>query len=404
MLFEVITKPLSDAETLSNYPDIEIIRRDENAVDKSIPHDIPADIELIPMSSNEMKVMTIIKKRAAKRSPCSDAATSKQCKLSSYVASSSFLDLPNSKNFIIECSDSESSGTIVSRTSSNISKSYDSAHRMMPSKSDYARQASPTSTIVHSDDKESYLFDAANSSDVVDHRNDHLSSTNDESSDYSSDQLQSDLLIRLENNAVTVTKSIIQTTSSTAGTTASSDDLVNSDVMDENVQDEGDICVEQEVTLSNDNADTCNGIDDGSNDEPESMYKSWSILQIQPDGSVRPDTSVYQEATGGTIIESCERTVALADCSGDNVASAPVEELEPTIQNLHSADDDPNEQKFTDAENYVLESGELSGDSSDVCREPAGDMKGAIETKMCDSDGMRSDMFAVAMARGKFMT
>lgn len=59
--------------------------------------------------------------------------------------------------------------------------------------------------------------------------------------------------------------------------------------------------------------------------------------------------------------ESSNSTTALADCSGDNSADTAVEELEPTIQNLELIEDE--EQKFNDAENYVLESGEISGDS-----------------------------------------
>lgn len=62
--------------------------------------------------------------------------------------------------------------------------------------------------------------------------------------------------------------------------------------------------------------------------------------------------------------DSSNSTAMLADCSGDNSADTAVEELEPTIQNLELLEDDPIEQKFTDAENYVLESGEISGDSA----------------------------------------
>lgn len=74
-VYEIINKPFkrSETETLSNYPDIEIIRRDENTVDKSIPHDIPADIELIPMSADD----TLLGKRAPKRAFTPDNAVSK---------------------------------------------------------------------------------------------------------------------------------------------------------------------------------------------------------------------------------------------------------------------------------------------------------------------------------------
>lgn len=66
---------------------------------------------------------------------------------------------------------------------------------------------------------------------------------------------------------------------------------------------------------------------------------------------------------GGVADDSSNSTTALADCSGENSADTAVEELEPSIQNLEPLEDDPIEQKFTDAENYVLESGEISRDS-----------------------------------------
>lgn len=44
------------------------------------------------------------------------------------------------------------------------------------------------------------------------------------------------------------------------------------------------------------------------------------------------------------------------ESSGDNSADTAVEELEPTIQNLEL------DQKFNDAESYLIESGEISGD------------------------------------------
>lgn len=87
-IYKIINKPFnrSDTETLSNYPDIEIIRRDENAVGKSIPHDIPADIELIPMSSENSSMFG---KRAAKRTFSPDNTTSKQSKLNDHSGSMS---------------------------------------------------------------------------------------------------------------------------------------------------------------------------------------------------------------------------------------------------------------------------------------------------------------------------
>lgn len=85
-IYKIINKPFNrnDSGSLSNYPDIEIIRRDENAVGKSIPHDIPADIELIPMSSSDHT--TTFGKRSAAQSFSPESITSKLTKLNDYTA------------------------------------------------------------------------------------------------------------------------------------------------------------------------------------------------------------------------------------------------------------------------------------------------------------------------------
>lgn len=61
-----------------------------------------------------------------------------------------------------------------------------------------------------------------------------------------------------------------------------------------------------------------------------------------------------------------EEAMAVVDNDEDDVAvEAAVEELEPSIQSLVELD--PIEQEFNDAENYVLESGEISADSVGEC-------------------------------------
>lgn len=98
-IYKIINKPFNRNETnsLSNYPDIEIIRRDENAVGKSIPHDIPADIELIPMSSDHT---TAFGKRSA-RSFSPDNIANKLTKLNDYsVLVSSCNETPKIPNAI----------------------------------------------------------------------------------------------------------------------------------------------------------------------------------------------------------------------------------------------------------------------------------------------------------------
>lgn len=100
-IYKIISKPFNRSESgsLSNYPDIEIIRRDENAVGKSIPHDIPADIELIPMSSSDHT--TTFGKRSATRSFSPENITNKLTKLNDYTAIvSSSNDSPKISNAI----------------------------------------------------------------------------------------------------------------------------------------------------------------------------------------------------------------------------------------------------------------------------------------------------------------
>lgn len=79
-IYKIINKPFNrnESSSLSNYPDIEIIRRDDTTVGKSIPHDIPADIELIPMSAEHASSFG---KRSATRSFSPDNIASKLTKL-----------------------------------------------------------------------------------------------------------------------------------------------------------------------------------------------------------------------------------------------------------------------------------------------------------------------------------
>lgn len=60
-------------------------------------------------------------------------------------------------------------------------------------------------------------------------------------------------------------------------------------------------------------------------------------------------------ADGSNLMIGSSMTIC-DDSSGDNSADTNVEELEPTIQNLDL------DQKFNDAESYLIESGEISSD------------------------------------------
>lgn len=60
-------------------------------------------------------------------------------------------------------------------------------------------------------------------------------------------------------------------------------------------------------------------------------------------------------ADGNNLLIGSSMTIC-DDSSGDNSADTNVEELEPTIQNLDL------DQKFNDAQNYLIESGEIISD------------------------------------------
>lgn len=501
-IYGIINKSFSrspDSETLSKYPDIEIIRRDENAIDKSIPHDIPADIELIPMSPDEMKLISIFKKRAPKRPFTPDHMnSSKLTKPNDYTSSTSSQQQQSSAfsahdaNHIsyLETSTITQSKTTTTASpqsgeqmkqlhandsacssgnasaSNTITMAYNTKleppvtsmsvgdARILPlsrstfvfqpqqSKSPHAEPTDKSESLPKSSASDDEL-NATRSTDVVDtvveqSRFGHLSSTvndhlyqhqasfvvvsTDDSSDYSSNEpLESDLLERLENNAITVTKSTIQTSTTASNPThaASSSpplqsaryiqhfsadqftNYVSVNSTEEIIDETSDSCVEHEI-FSPDNAaksPTTDGTSETTVTTADGIYKIQNfegVLQMQPGGMLLEQEIVersvahqspqrsYSQMTidedGNNLIigrsmtvcdESSNSTAALADCSGDNSADTAVEDLEPTIQNLDLiegyaekfTDAENYPEKFTDAENYVLESGEISGDS-----------------------------------------
>lgn len=121
-----------------------------------------------------------------------------------------------------------------------------------------------------------------------------------------------------------------------------------------------------------------------NDDKLDSIYKIQNfegVLQIQPNSLKLTSLTEQCELVSSMQIEeiddiigevsvpcddSSDSNAPLVDCSAENSADTAVEELEPTIQNLDPMEDDPIEQKFTDAENYVLESGEISADSGGI--------------------------------------
>lgn len=489
-IYGIINKSFSrspESETLSKYPDIEIIRRDENAIDKSIPHDIPADIELIPMSTDEMKLINVFKKRATKRPFDSDHMNNKLIKPNDYTSSvssqqpSTFSGHDANHISYLETSTitqskpatTKQSGEQMKKFRANdtacssgnasdsntITMAYNtkleppvtsmsiSDARIVPlsravssTRSTFVYQAQRSkSPQTEQTDKSEFLsklsasddeHNATRSADVVDtvvesSRFGHLTTTvndhlyqhqasfvvvsTDDSSDYSNGQLESDLLERLENNAITVTKSTIQTPTTASNLTHtdpspppihsaghiqhfSADQFTNYvsvNSTEEIIDETSNSFIEQEI-LSPDNvakSPTTDGTSETTVTTADGIYKIQNfegVLQMQPGSMILEQEIIEQNAThpspqrsysqmtidedGSNLIigrsmtvcdESSNSTAALADCSGDNSADTAVEDLEPTIQNL----DFGYPEKFTDAENYVLESGEISGDS-----------------------------------------
>lgn len=135
-----------------------------------------------------------------------------------------------------------------------------------------------------------------------------------------------------------------------------------------------------------------------TDEKMDSIYKIQNfegVLQIQPNSltSLQREqcelvSSMQIEEIDDIIGEvnvpcddSSDSNAPLVDCSGENSADTAVEELEPTIQNLDPMEDDPIE-RFTDAENYVLESGEISADSGGIWRN---NNKNSIFLRYCNS-------------------
>lgn len=491
-IYGIINKSFSrspDSETLSKYPDIEIIRRDENAIDKSIPHDIPADIELIPMSTDEMKLISIFKKRAPKRPFTPEHMnSSKLTKPNDYASTSSSLQSSifsthdaNHISYLETSTITQSKTTASAKSAEQLKKFHtnDSASssgnssgsntitmayntkleppvasmsisdpRIVPlsrtasstrtsfvfqtqrptspndeqmdktetasTKSDDEQNATAIADVVDTAIIESSRFGHLKSA-VNDHLYQHQASSyvvvsTDDSSDYSNEQLESDLLERLENNAITVTKSTIQTSTTPSNSSLvtpstpliqsaphiqhfSADEYTNYvsvNSTEEIIDETSDSCIDHEIlspdnTAKSPNTDgtsettvtTADGIYKIQNFQGVLMQHSAMMLEqeiIEQNAAQQSPQRSYSQMTidedGNNLIigrsmtvcdESSNSTAALADCSGENSADTAVEDLEPTIQNLDHIEGYPD--KFPDAENYVLELGEISGDS-----------------------------------------
>lgn len=230
----------------------------------------------------------------------------------------------------------------------------------------------------------------------------------DESSDYSSELPESDLLERLEHNAITITKSFIQTPSSSSPLASTSTSIAATQITPSSPpssslefphhfssdQFDGFVNVNSTDGMIDEMSDSCGGHNMLS---PENTMKASiaidhcttsfeGVLQIQnrtieqmeKDLAMSSQQSPHQmcdamaiDDDGTNLIvgrsmtvcdESSDSTTALADCSGDNSADTAVEDLEPTIQNLDLMEGYP--EKFTDPDSYLIESAEIGGSDS----------------------------------------
>lgn len=492
-----MNKNRNETDTLSKYPDIEIIRRDESAIGKSIPHDIPADIELIPMSSDGVS-----NKRAVKRAFSPDNSISKLTKLNDYGGTSSS---SNSSSLLLSTKVTTSTTAVTSITTSRssqqtthldtailahsnlnkceysientsspvnniITMSYNtklnppitisnasstdadtillppsslttsssiSIHSMDTSKTITSRfieteengkfrDNSPEAVVEIEDEMTLNAMNELREDDTIIEETMFSETIGDQqyqqdeqqqhnhlelftgSSDYSNEQIQETLLEQHNSNTLSIAsqisvlseKAIIKSEPSidiidSIEATTSMSALDSLSINDYNSNTIGSNTVNFS-TVNDENSGNCNDqITDHDTQDQETtpildnIYKLQNfegVLQIQPNSlileeeiQIYPHSEQHQLAhqmideDGNHLIigrsmticdDSNSSTVAImADCSGDNSADTAVEELEPTIQNLEPIEDDPIEQKFTDAENYVLESGEISGDS-----------------------------------------
>lgn len=465
--YELIGKPFArnDLDNFNKYPDIEIIKRDGTAIDKTFLHDVPADIELIPMSSDQSSSPTtasLSHRRAPKRSfsPVNDI--NKLTRLNDFShASTSSQAFSKFTQLNSECSikkisykvpksnkTNESQSTFGSTTTTiTITSTAPAAATTMASVTTVSptQSPSPSSTThqAHIENVDGVAdanvdadtetdADADPDDDVVIIENIQLSSNSvlDEelllaeasaelmALDPSREEIEKHVLqLQMEASINNEELKHLQHFSNDSSECSSGDLLVssgsgnNAEIPDvstfltaistssnsENVGDMYDASFNNNATdnlISGGSASFGSTIaDDSAQDDAtcanisdDSIFKIQNfegVLQIQPDslimdqqpklyshiiedGIVQDDMIIANNPAIGE--DSSNSTATMADCSGDNSADTGVEELEPTIQNLEPVEDDPIEQKFTDAENYVLESGEISGDSGGMWR------------------------------------
>lgn len=429
--FELITKPYnrSELDNFNNLPDIEIIKRDGNAIDKSIPHDIPADIELIPMSAEQS---SLSQKRAPKRSFSPENTISKLSKLNDFGTTASPSSQSQSKypSLKPKCSiEKVSSEHFQEATGNNtITMSYNTKISHKVPKSRTITETVPSSvsatssrltasgniTIGLISSRDSDAVDGGRCRSVTDDTmamdticgediGGHLDATDEskyqqhssnDSSEYSdSERMASSGASGTLDMSATNTLIASMSTSSTSENIGDGYDHQNASDNLSSGGGGGDFCSNNDENSGQDDGsehvDDSDGTGNGKPAMLDSIFKIQNfegVLQIQPHSLILEQQQKthpqhhdeghaglvhLNEHDGGSLMianniaigeDSSNSTAALADCSGDNSADTAVEELEPTIH-LEPIEDDPIEQKFTDAENYVLESGEISGDS-----------------------------------------
>lgn len=124
--------------------------------------------------------------------------------------------------------------------------------------------------------------------------------------------------------------------------------------------------------LQNQNEDEILELQENYEEEEEEEEEPLQQIDEKPNNLMDEDHDVgCKDDDGSSFVESsivtCDEgsnstSNLVDDCSAENSVDTAVDDLEPSIQNIPLEEDD--EQKLTDAENYVLESGEIEVQST----------------------------------------
>lgn len=442
-IYKIITKQFnrSDSESISKYPDIEIIRRDENAVDKSIPHDIPADIELIPMSSehafgkrskrsfspdntitklsrlNDYNILVakslsstteIVKSSTSSTSNQSPKISntitmSYNTKLNPPVSSSSSSSSTSSSSNATNCS-SESSISIHPRTISqdrvlqlpikctegsgsddinNVKHTISISTIKSPLTTDSIAMSSSSMLTHHTESNDESFVDGIHTADIddiicIEQSPPPIEQKSDSICEYELVRNEvaigmNELPIGINNNSDKLDNDLIDESNMTSDYGINNDENSDSCAINEQIFETN--TIEEDRGSSSSTHASCNldnifkiqNFEGVLQLQPSSIIMDSDVashshlalqmqkhLQAQQEHQLNFDASQKIDEDGSNLMIGSSMTIC---DESSNSGDTAVEELEPTIQNLEL------DQKFNDAESYLIESGEISGDS-----------------------------------------